>query len=147
MTRCLPAIIILPLLALAATSAVASAGRVSTKPIKGATYFGQLRGEDELTIKVSRSGRQATASLVHPPLFCQGGLGLYTSQTGAAPISKSGSFKASIGYLSRGKHERFATVTIKGFFHGVVFQGTAKVVYPKSKECDGQESFQAAPGG
>ncbi len=148
LTRQLRGVLALGAIALIAAGATALGAGVKLTPVKGATYAGVVRNE-AITIKVARSGRTATVSLPRAPGFCQGGSGPERQSSKAGAISKGGSLSVKIAYSSAlASHKQFATVTVKGNFYTFagstpVFQGTMKSSFPASKECSGQESFQA----
>jgi hypothetical protein len=132
-----------------AVAATALAASVKLKPVKGATYAGTIHGET-ITVKVASNGRTATVKLRGIVAYCQGGSGPEKQATKPATISKSGSITAKIAYSSAtgSDHTPFGTVTVQGHFYifsgsKPVFDGTAKTVFTKAKECDGQASFEA----
>ncbi len=141
-------VLALPAFAIAGAPAIAESVRLT--PVKGATYSGVLRTET-IRIKVASNGRSATVSLPYAPLYCQGGSGPSRASVKPAAISKTGALKATITFSSTTTHKAFASATIKGNFYTFgsstpVFQGTVKSVWTASKECDGQESFEAIKG-
>jgi hypothetical protein len=152
MTGRLRPALLLATIALTATAAVAMGETVKTTPAKGATYKGILRSET-ITIKVASNGKTAKVSLPDAPAFCQGGSGPQKQSSKPGTISKRGALTVKIGYSAVGGHTTFATVTVKGNFSTFgkstpVFQGTIKSSFAAagSKECDGQESFEATKG-
>ena len=152
MTVRLRRVLALTSIALIATAAVAAGESVKTTPAKGATYTGVVRSET-ITIKVASNGKTAKVSLPDAPGFCQGGSGPQKQSSKPGAISKGGVLSVKIGYSAVGGHTTFATVTVKGNFFTFgkstpVFQGTVKSSFAAagSKECDGQESFEATKG-
>jgi hypothetical protein len=133
-----------------ATSGAAIGGNVKVGPTKGATYTGVVR-EETITVKVAGNGKTAKVSLPSAPAYCQGGSGPQKQSSKATAVSKAGALTAKISYSAASGHEPpFAAVTVKGTFYTFsgekpVFQGTVKTSFRAagSKECDGQESFQA----
>jgi hypothetical protein len=145
-------VLVLTSVALIATAAVATGETVKTTPAKGATYQGVVHSE-AITIKVAANGKTAKVSLPGAPGFCQGGSGPQKQSSKPGAISKGGALIVKIGYSAVGGHTTFATVTVKGNFFTFgrstpVFQGTVKSSFAAaaSKECDGQESFEATKG-
>jgi hypothetical protein len=135
-------------IALIATAAIALGGNAKIGPSKGATYTGIVHDET-ITVRVAKNGKTAGVSLPNAPAFCQGGSGPVKQSSKPGKISK-GALAVKIGYSAAGGHTTFATVTVKGNFFtfggsAPVFQGTVKSAFAAagSKECDGQESFQA----
>jgi hypothetical protein len=142
--------IALGILALTAPFAAAPGASVNVRPVKRATYSGTLLRAGTITLKVATNGKTAKVSLARVPAFCQGGSGPVTQRSKPAEISKAGSLTVTIAYSGVGKHAPFAHVTVKGNFSTFagskpVFDGTVKSAFVAagSKECDGQESFQA----
>jgi hypothetical protein len=156
MTDLLRRVLVLTSIALIATAAVAAGESVKTAPAKGATYRGLVHSET-ISIKVASNGKTAKVSLPIAPGFCQGGSGPQKQSSKPGAISKGGVLIVKIGYSAVGGHTTFATATVKGNFFTFgkstpVFQGTVKSSFAAagSRECDGQESFEAtktsAPG-
>jgi hypothetical protein len=152
MTKQLRGVFLLAAISLIATAVTALADNVKIGPVKGATYSGVVKGQT-ISIKVSSNGKSAKVSLPSAPAYCQGGSGPEKQSAKAATVSKTGSLTAKISYSSASGANRspFATVIIKGTFYTFsgskpVFQGAARTSFRAagSKECDGQESFQAA---
>ena len=152
MTVRLRRVLALTSIVLIATAAAATGETVKTTPAKGATYKGVVRAET-ITVKVASNGKTAKVSLPGAPAFCQGGSGPQKQSSKPGAISKGGALTVKIGYSAVGGHTTFATVTVKGNFFTFgkstpVFQGTVKSSFAAagSKECDGQESFEATKG-
>jgi hypothetical protein len=154
MTKQLRGVFLLATIALIATGATALGSSVKVGPAKGATYTGVVHDET-ITIKVARNGKTASVGLPSAPGYCQGGSGPEKQSSKAATVSKAGSLTAKISYSSTSgpDHSPFATVTVKGSFYTFsgskpVFQGTAHTSFRAagSKDCDGQESFEATKG-
>jgi hypothetical protein len=152
MTKQLRRRLALPLATLAAiaTCAAALGAGVNVHPVKGATYSGTLVRAGTIALKVAGNGKTAKVSLARVPAFCQGGSGPVTQKSKPAAIAKSGSLTATIAYTGVGQHKPFAHVTVKGSFltfagSKPVFDGTVKSTFVSagSKDCDGQESFEA----
>jgi hypothetical protein len=136
------------LLALLATAAVA----LAAGPKKGATYTGAtVRGKEPITLKVSSSGRAVTASVVFPPLYCEGGGGGTRQITKPAAISKSGGFSATIAYEFIPAHKVVTKLYVSGRFSGKTVKGSARSEFGllsaealrSLKRCDGSTSFAA----
>jgi hypothetical protein len=132
-------------IALLIGATVAFAGGIKAGAVKGAKYSGVVR-DTAVTITVSANGKSAKASIPFAPAFCQGGGGGEVQHSKPAPISKSGSFTATIGYTVMGSKRQFATVTVKGTFLQKAFDGVIKSSFTPAKSCNGQESFQATAG-
>jgi hypothetical protein len=141
MTSSLRRAALLAAIALLACAATALAG-VKLGAVKGAKYAGTVRNA-AVTLTVSANGKSAKISIPFAPAYCQGGGGGEVQHTKSEPISKSGSFTATIAYTVEGSTRQFATVTVKGSFIGKAFDGSAKSSFKPAVSCNGQQSFQA----
>jgi hypothetical protein len=138
--RALPRLLA-PALVLASSLAAVA---LAAGPVKGASYSGALvHGKQQITLKVSKDGKSVTVRVAFPPLYCEGG-GAGTKQlTKPAPISKSGSFSATIVYEFTPTHSRPSRLVIKGKFSGRKVSGSARSEFLKASSCDGSTSFSA----
>lgn len=133
----------------ALSAPVAGAEKVSFKPVKGATYTGVV-DDVAISLKVAANGKTATVSLKGLPAYCQGGSGPVTRKTKPAAISRQGAVSATVSFTSSQTHKVFANVLVKGTFYTFgkstpVFEGQAKTTFvaAASKDCDGEQSFEA----
>jgi len=150
MHRALRRVAAIAVLALMVTAAAAGALAVKIGPVRGATYVGDLHGE-QITIRVARSGRSATVRLPIAPAFCPSGSGPEIQGSVTGRISRSGELTLTASYLSPSNHRAFATVTVQANFYRFgsatpVAQGTVRTTFRAAPSCDGQESFQAVKG-
>jgi hypothetical protein len=102
--------------AVLATATVA----LAANQVKGAKYIGTINANGGLAIsfKVTSNGRNVVKMKVpQPPIFCQGG-GPPPAQKRAkpAPISRTGTFKEKLKYVSS-TDSVVATLKVTGAFH------------------------------
>lgn len=137
--RQLPVLLVLTLIALATTVAVAFAGKI----VAGGIYTGALRNKQAISFAVSSNGKDLQVENSFPPLFCQGGAGGLEVIPKPVAISPKGTFKATITYrVIHGKP--VAKMTVKGKFSGTKVTGTVRSQWLKAKECNGTTTFSAA---
>jgi len=134
-----------------ALTAAALAGPLKGKTYKGTTPTTGTEKEHHkvrivshsISLKVSSNGKKVSVHLSFgsPLLYCGNQEKVSVEETSPAPISSSGSFKASI-------QERFSksvgpapiTQVISGHFNGSKVSGTIRT---EAAECSGTTSFSA----
>jgi hypothetical protein len=141
-----------------ALTLIASATAFASGAVGGKTYVGSapasgirkesgrrvpLRAGGNIVLSVARNGRSVTVrfSSSYPLFYCETNKTLKVQTTKSAPISRSGSFTASIA-------ERFEpgpglppiVQVVSGRFSGRSVSGTIKT---QAAECSGSSSFSA----
>jgi hypothetical protein len=133
------AVVIVPIIVIGTTAVALAAG-----PVKGSTYKGATaHGKEAISLKVSGSGKAVTLSVPTPPGYSAGCSGPTRQITKAAAISSSGSFNGSIAYEFQLVRKIVVKLFVSGTFSGRTVKGTARSVYPFSRQCGGSTGFSA----
>jgi hypothetical protein len=140
--------------AVAITAVAGSAVALAAKPVKGATYSGNItkvfisQGRRfphtwGISFKVSRNGKKVT-TFEFPndyPIYCQGG-GFGTAQKGSGKVSKKGTFKVKVPlyFAPEHQHQGFLIVTGKFRKHGKE-SGKVKTDFTTGTVCNGTSKY------
>jgi hypothetical protein len=134
-----------------------SVGAFAAGPLKGKAYEGKaassgvnsegqrqrLNVTGPITLGVSASGKSVSVRLPssYAILYCTTGQHLHSQSTKPAAISRSGSFRATVGErFSASSGPPAVTQVVTGQFSGSTVKGT---IHTEAGECSGSTTFSA----
>ena len=119
---------------------------LAAHPVKGATYHGAIATGGPIaypiSFKVSANGNRVGSFVFGTlPVHCQGG-GFGSPQPASAPVTKKGSFKATVTLYFAPAHATTGKLIVTGSFlkHGKE-RGTISSKFAHSTSCDKTDSY------
>jgi hypothetical protein len=141
--------------ALVITAGAGSAVALAAKPVKGATYSGDITrviraaGQNHLitwaiSFKVSANGKQVKSFTFANdyPIYCQGG-GFGTPQSKTVKVSSRGTFRAKLTLYFAPEHQKQGFLIVTGKFGGHGKEsGSVKTDFTRFHNCNGSTGYK-----